>query len=590
MLIKIFVISLVIAMFVLMFMEVSHPSTIAFVVVTIFFTAGLISADELRETVANEGVLTLALLFIVVSVIERTQLTEKTLQKILKSSTSVRGSLARISLPLIGMSAFLNNTPLVVMLTTAIQKWCKDKGLHPSKFLLPISYLTIFGGMLTIIGTSTNLVVHGWLTGKGFEGFSFFHLAPYVVVGVIVGTTYLIFLGPKLLPENEAKMSSKYNEGRSFLYEAVVKDNSRLVGKTVLSDEFKNLKDLFLLKIIRENEIISPVQLNDEIEAGDVLVFTGTLESLSHLEKYKNLSIKTGSDITIDTLQTDDNKLVEAIVSHNSPLLHKKIKNTNFKNKYDASIVSVHRKNENIDKNIGDINLKVGDVLLLLAGENFERLANKSDDFYALTELTPTKVMSKKETIISVSAFLAMILSVAFGVFSMFEAVLLTLGLFLIMKLLDSDQIKKNMPFQVLLLIVSSLGVGKVIETSGTAEMIASTIINSVSNHLGAIGLLAIIYLITNFLTEVVTNTAAAVIVLPIAMEVAIHLNMEPNVIAVIVAIAASASFSTPIGYQTNLIVYGPGGYRFLDYLKIGLPLNLIFLISTIGTIYFFSL
>lgn len=586
--VQIFIIALVILMFILMFMEVAHPSTIAFLTVLVFFIFGLISPEEAMETVANEGVLTLALLFIVVSVIERTNITEIILSKILRHSQSEGGTLIRLSAPLMGLSAFLNNTPLVVMMTTAMQNWCKEKGYHPSKFLLPISYLTIFGGMFTLIGTSTNLIVHGWLLGKGLEGFSFFHLVPYILVGVTIGFIYLILFSKKILPENETTITGKYNEGRKFLYEVIVNERCSLIGKTVTSEEFERLKDLYLLKIIREDETISPVRLTDVIHENDTLVFTGTLESLKALEQFRNLSIKTDKNLSYDTLQTEDSRLIEGVISHNSSLVHQQIKRTNFRAKYDASIVSVHRKNENINQNIGDIRLRVGDVLLMLAGEDFEQHAYQNDDFYAMSEIPTSKVLNKKESIISISAFVLMILSVAFGLLTMFQAVLFCIGFFILLRLLDPEQIRQSIPFQVLLLIVASLGIGKVIETSGVAELIANSIIRLVAENFGVIGLLIAIYLITNILTEVITNTAAAVIVLPISVEVASYLSIEPNMIAVLVAVAASASFSTPIGYQTNLIVYGPGGYRFSDYVKLGLPLNIIFLVSVVLSVYFF--
>lgn len=585
---QIIVLLAVIAMLVFMMLEVAHPATIAFITLMFFFLLGYISPDEIMRTISNEGVLTLALLFIITAVIEKTNMTEKILFMILKKSKSEKGVLLRLAPPLIGFSAFFNNTPLVVMMTTSMQNWCQERNLHASKFLLPISYLTIFGGMFTIIGTSTNLIVHGWLLEKGFDGFSFFALTPYILLGVTIGVIYLILFSPKILPETDTAISERYDDGRNFLYEAVVEERCKLIGKTVTSNEFGQLKDLYLLKIIRENEVISPIRLDDMIQKGDILIFSGNLDSLERLEKFNHLLIRTDEEVSMNSLQSDDAKLVEAVVSHNSSITHHKIKHSNFRGRYDASIVSVHRKNENIDKNIGEIRLKPGDVLLLLVGKDFELNAYNNEDFYALTEIQSDKVLNKKQSVLAVTTFIAMILSVAFGFLSMFSAVLFCIGLFMIFDLFDSAQIKGSIPFPVLLLIVSSLGIGKVIETSGLADMIASTMIGLIAQNFGMIGLLAGIYLITNILTEVITNTAAAVIVLPIALEVATFLDTSETSVAIVVAAAASASFSTPIGYQTNLIVYGPGGYKFSDYLKLGLPLNLIFMVTVIFSVYLF--
>lgn len=585
---QIIVLLAVIAMLVFMILEVAHPAMIAFITLMFFFLIGYISPEEIMNTISNEGVLTLAMLFIVTGVIEKTNITERILFTILKHSKSEKGVLFRLAPPLLGFSAFFNNTPLVVMMTTSMQNWCKERNLHASKFLLPISYLTIFGGMFTIIGTSTNLIVHGWLLGKGLEGFSFFELAPYIILGVIVGVIYLILFSSKILPKTDTEISERYEDGRNFLYEAVVEAKCKLIGKTVTSNEFGQLKDLYLLKIIRENEVISPIRLTDTIQEGDILIFSGNLESFERLGKFDHLRIRTDEEVSMNSLQSEDAKLIEAVVSHNSSMTHHKIKHSNFRGRYDASIISVHSRNENIDQNIGDIRLRPGDVLLLLAGKDFETNAYKNEDFYALTEIHSDKILNKPQSVLAVTAFFAMILSVAFGLLSMFTAVLFCIGLFMIFDLFDSTHVKKSIPFPVLLLIVASLGIGKVIETSGVADMIAKTMIGLIAENFGMIGLLAGVYIITNILTEVITNTAAAVIVLPISLEVANFLAISPVSVAVVVAVAASASFSTPIGYQTNLIVYGPGGYKFSDYLKLGLPLNLIFMVTVIFSVYVF--
>ncbi len=585
---QIIVLLAVLAMLVFMILEVSHPATIAFITLMFFFLLGFISPDEIMGTISNEGVLTLALLFIVTSVIEKTNVTEKILFLMLKKSKSEKGVMLRLTPPLLGFSAFFNNTPLVVMMTTSMQNWCRERNLHASKFLLPISYLTIFGGMFTIIGTSTNLIVHGWLLDKGFEGFSFFELAPYIILGVVIGVIYLALFSSKILPATDTAISERYDDGRSFLYEAVVKKQCALIGKTVTSAEFERLNDLYLLKIIRDEETISPIRLDDMIQENDILIFTGSLESLTSLEKFNHLSIRTDEEVSMKSLQSEDAKLVEAVVSHNSSIIHSKIKHSNFRGRYDAAIVSVHRKNEVINKNIGDIRLKPGDVLLLLVGKDFKVNAYNTEDFYVLTEISSNKTLDKKQSILAVTTFIAMILSVAFGFLSMFTAVLFCVGLFIIFDLFDSIQIKKSIPFPVLLLIIASLGIGKVVETSGVADLIAKTMIGLIAENFGMIGLLAGIYIITNILTEVITNTAAAVIILPISLEVATYLDISPVSVAVVVAAAASASFSTPIGYQTNLIVYGPGGYKFSDYFKLGLPLNFIFMVTVIFSVYLF--
>ena len=583
---NVIVILTVIVMLVLMILEVAHPATIAFLTLLFFFILGLITPSEIMSSVSNEGVLTLALLFVIVSVIERTNLVERVLNYVLDKSKTENGALVRLTGPLVSFSMFFNNTPIVVMLVPAIQKWCKERGFYASKFLLPISYITIFGGIVTLIGTSTNLIVHGWLLERGFEGFSFFYLLPYSILGIVLGILYLFTFGYKILPENNTEIEEKYDTGKKFLYEAVIHEGCKLIGKTVTSNEIKQLKGIYLVKIERNGEVISPVKLTDKIQANDLIVFSGSLETLEALQSMNNISIKTGKDVSVESLQNNEANLVEGVISHNSPLVNQRIKDTNFRAKYDASIVAVHRKNERIEENIGDIVLKPGDVLLMLADKDFSVRAINKDDFYVITDIPKQKVFNQGQTYVAIGSFILMILLVAFGMLSMFEASLLFVGLYLILQFFNEEQVIKNMQFQVLILIVCSLGVGTVIGTAGTAELIANSIINVIGGAFGTLGLLAAVYLVTTVLTEVVTNAAAAIITMPIAVEVAAYVDVSPTVVAAIVAIAASASFATPIGYQTNLIVYGPGGYKFSDYLKVGIPLNMIFMVTVVLSAY----
>ncbi|HLS36296.1 MAG TPA: SLC13 family permease [Bacillota bacterium] len=586
---QIIIILLIILMFTAMILEIAHPATVALTTLIIFFVLGFISPNEMLSVLSNEGVITLTLIFVITSVVERTNIIDRLLVRILDQSRSDKMALLRLLPSLMGVSAFFNNTPIVVMMVSSIQNWCRKRGFYASKFLLPISYATIFGGMFTLIGTSTNLIVHGWLLERDFTGFSFFELVPYTFLGAIFGLIYLMTIGYKFLPENDTAMDQRYDEDRQFLYEAIVHEGCNLIGKTVTSNEFKKLEGLYLIKIVRDDRTISPIRLEDQIRENDLLVFTGTLNSLSHLEAMDNLSIQTGEDITVNTLQTGETRLIEGVISHYSALVNYKIKNSNFRNKYNASIVAVHRMNERIEDNIGEIRLKPGDVLLILAGKDFERNVQRTDDFYVISDLPNTKTMNRRQSTIAITSFIAMILVVALGWLSMFEASLLVIGLYILLDLFDTNQVKQTIPFQVLLLIIASLGIGKIVETSGTSELIANSLIQLISEHFGTFGLLVSVYLITNILTEVITNTAAAVIVLPIAVDVATYINIEPTIIAVVVAVAASASFSTPIGYQTNLIVYGPGGYTFKDYFKVGLPLNLLFMLTTIFSVYLFA-
>ncbi|MDL4842688.1 SLC13 family permease [Aquibacillus rhizosphaerae] len=579
----------VITMMVALVKEFARPDIIVFVALISFFVTGILTPSEVAAGFSNEGMLTVGLLFIVAAAIQKSGLVERGITSLLGNSKSERHSLFKFLVPITGASAFLNNTPIVVTLTPTIRKWCAEHNISPSKFLIPLSYASILGGILTLMGTSTNLVIHGLMLDQGMEGYSLFTLATVSLPASILGILYLVTFGYKLLPDHKPIGEIFGDKSKEYLTEMIVEENypyldNPMVNKSVEAAGLRNLDGVYLIAIIRNHEKIYPVKNSTKIKANDRLIFTGLITKIAELQDKKGLKLKTGTNITLDKLRNGNGQLVEVVVSHQSSLLYHKIKDTQFRAKYDSGVVAVHRNNERIDSKIGDITLKPGDTLLLLAGTDFEERSLESNDFYVVTPLSNHPLLNKvdsKKAWASISILGIMIALVTIGVISMFKAMCITVVLYLLLKIISGDEAKRHIELNVLILIASAFGVGKALFKTGAADWLANQLI-LLSNPFGQIGVLLLLYLLTTIFTEMVTNNAAAVLMFPIAIEAANRLGEEPMAFIILITIAASASFLSPIGYQTNLIVYGPGGYKFTDYIKVGMPLSLIVMTTTV--------
>lgn len=567
--------------------EIARPDIILFTTMIIFLITNVISIDQALIGFSNSGMLTIALLFVIAGTIQRSGIFNQLVSRMLGERTTPRRALFKVLLPISGMSAFLNNTPIVVTFTPIVRKWCRDHNISPSKFLIPLSYITIMGGMITLMGTSTNLVVHGYLVSEGYEGFSVFQLAVVGIPVAIVGLIYLVTLGYKILPNHRELADEMEEHSREYLAEVIVQDNYSHIGQSVKNAGLRSLQGLFLIEIIRQDgSRVSPVKSSTKMASGDRLIFTGEVSTIAELQNTKGLMLEPSKDVSLDLLENGSTELIEAVVSHNSTLLSTKIRDTQFRGKFDAAVIAVHRQNERVQGKIGDIELKPGDTLLLLAGPDFQKRQARFDDFYVITPMG-NPFVTKRDTrkgFITVGLLVGMILLVIFGVLSMFKAMAIAVLILIFSKLVSLEEAKNSISFDILLLIASAFGIGQAIEESGTAKWVASSIVD-LAAPFGIAALLVIVYLLTNLFTELITNNAAALMMLPIAIGIADQANVDPTAFAVLVAIAASSSFVTPIGYQTNLIVMGPGGYKFTDYFKVGIPLTFIVMIIAVTVV-----
>lgn len=581
------VLIIVFSMLICLITEVSRPDFVVFLALSFLILSGVLSPSDALRGFSNEGMLTVALLFIIAGSVQQSGLLNQMINRAMGSGLKPQRSLLRMMIPISSLSAFLNNTPIVVMFTPIVKKWCKEHGLSPSKFLMPLSFAAIFGGTITLIGTSTNLLVHGLMLEHGLSGFSMFTLALVSVPAGIIGILFMTSIGYKLLPSRKTSEESFSDDSKEYLGEVIVEANSPLVAKTITEAGFNDLSDLYLIEIIRNNgERIAPVSPYKKIRANDRLIFSGVISTIVELQNIKGLRVETGSNLKLEDLQNGNASLVEAVVSHQSSLIHQSIKQSNFRSKFGAGVVAVHRNHERIKSKVGDIVFKPGDTLLLLANKDFLNRWSNSNDFYLTSPIAQPQVVSTNKSIIAIFTLVSMVLLASFNVLSMFKATMLAVIFLFLTKTVTFEGIKRLIQFNVLLLIACSIGIGIAIDQTGTAALLANYFI-LMTKGIGIIGAVIVVYLLTTLFTEVITNNAAVVLMFPISLSIATQLGVDPMAFFVTIAIAASASFATPIGYQTNLIVYGPGGYRFSDYLKVGIPLNLLYLIVTITVVYF---
>ncbi|WP_375009400.1 SLC13 family permease [Alteribacillus sp. JSM 102045] len=571
--------------------EAARPEFILLAALSVLLLTGILTPKEAVQGFYNQGMLTIGLLCIVAGAVQKSGLVEKFVEKVLNNGHTPRQSLLRIMVPSSIFSGVLNNTPIVAAFTPYVRQWCEKHDVAPSKFLLPISFATIAGGTMTLIGTSTNLVVHGMLIERGFQGFSFFQLA---VIGLPITLFLILFMisfGLKMLP-NRVPLMPYFNgekHQKRFSAEMIVEETGDFAEKTVKQAGLHQKNGTELLGIVRNGKVIEDYSPSFKLQAGDGLLLIGSLNEIAALEAQEGLHLDTGAPYQLDGLRQGESQLLEVVVTHYSSLLFKKMKDILFPQQFDAAIVGVHRYDDQLVQRMEEITIKPGDTLLLLAGPDFEKRSSARNEFTILQTKrnnNPFQPFPMWKRILPIVLLGIMVVLAASQVVSIFSAAAVTVGLLLMLNILPIREMKNYVPFQVLIVISAAFGIGEAMLKTGAATYLAETMLHWMAPF-GLIGIFILLYVLTNILTEVITNNAAAIIMLPVAIESAAILGIPITPLAVIVAIAASASFITPIGYQTNLFVYGQGGYRFVDFMKVGIPVSLMVMVLTVSITWF---
>lgn len=554
--------------------------TLALLVVLDAFTPlQFISPGEAVHGFGNEGLITVALLFVVVAGLVQTGAMNLLVQPLLGKPRGVTRAQTRLMLPVAVLSAFLNNTPIVAMFMPVVSEWCRKTRISPSKLFIPLSYASILGGTCTLIGTSTNLVVNGLLIEHPqYDGLALFELAWVGLPAAVLGLSYILVVSRWLLPERRSA-AGLGDDPRQYTVEMLVEPGSPLAGQTIEQAGLRHLPGLYLVEIERADRVLPAVGPGEILHAGDRLVFVGAVESVVDLRKMRGLTPATDQVFKLDAPATR-RVLIEAVVSDRCPLIGKTIREGRFRTVYNAAVIAVARGGERVPGKLGDIRLQPGDTLLLEAGDTFVEQQYNNRDFFLVSAIEGSTPPRHERAWPALAIMIGMVLLAASGYVSMLTAALAAAVGMLLLRCCTGAEARRTVDWSVLIVIGCAFGIGRAVEQSGAAENIARGLLALAGGHPWLS--LACVYAVTMVFTAFLTNNAAAVLMFPIAHAAAVELDVNFILFAVAIMLAASNDFSTPIGYQTNLMVYGPGGYRFTDYLRIGLPLNLIVMAVTL--------
>lgn len=558
------------------------PAEAVFVgALALLMTAGVLTPAEALAGFGNEAVATIAALYVVAGAMRDTGAVTWISTRLLGRPGTVTAAQARLMAPVALVSAFLNNTPVVAIMIPAVSEWARRHRISASKLMLPLSYAAIFGGSLTIIGTSTNLVVNGLLSVAGERPLAFFEIARVGLPTALVGVTATIVLARWLLPARKSAME-RLADPREYSVEMTVDPGGPLVGKTVEEAGLRHLGHVYLIEVDRAGMPYPAVPPTFVLGASDRLVFVGVVDSVVELQRMPGLLPAAGQVFKLDG-RRDRRILVEAVVSEASPVAGRSIREGRFRTHYGAAVVAVARNAERLRQKVGDVVLRPGDTLLLEADPEFVARQRNQRDFYLVSPVPDSSPPRFDRIGWATAVLAAIVVAAAFGWLPMVTAALLGAGAMLLTRSTTLAAARRSVNGSVLLVIGAAFGLGRALEVTGVADAVATGLV-AVAGTSPMANLVAL-YLVTATFTGLITNNAAAVLMFPIAQAMAHATGTSVTPFAVTVMMAASASFATPVGYQTNLMVMGPGGYRFGDYLRLGLPLTLLTGLVTLAVV-----
>lgn len=547
--------------------------------------AGIVTPAQAAAGFSNEGLLTVGFLYVVVAGIRHSGLVHVLSARLLGRPRSEVDAQARVILPVTVISAFTNNTPLVAVYLPMLDSFARRYGIAPSRLFLPLSYAAIIGGVTTLIGTSTNVVVAGLIqqhnragAGPPITPFEMFTLTPIGLPVAVVGVIYILAAGRVLLPKRVPAFDGG-DERRQYTVAMRVTSSAPVVGRSLEAAGLRNLTGLFLAHIERHGELLQAVGPDEIVRVDDVLVFVGVLESVVDLQQIRGLAPITWEAGHGPRL---DNRLIEAVISPSSPLVGQTIRDGGFRTNYGGVIVAVHRHGERLGGKLGDIRMRPGDTVLIEAPPGFAKRHRNSLAFHLVTEHDGAAAPRHEKAWTALAVVAGFVLAAGSGWLDTMTAAMVAAAAMVVTRCTDGPMARAAVDWPVLVVIGAGIGVGRAVEQSGLAEALASLVIGTVGAS-GPLALVASVYALTWGLTSVLSNSAAAVLVFPVAVRAAAAGGLPFEPVAIAIAIAASCEFTTPVGYQTNLMVQGPGGYRTIDYVRFGAPLTLLCGVTTLA-------
>ncbi len=568
-----------------LYKELFQPAISFLIAIIALSLFGILAPADILTGFANPQIASILLLLAFGNLLGNASILDKMFSKLFASTSSYTGFLGKLLPSVAGISALINNTPVVALLIPYVHKWSVKNNISISKVLIPLSYAAILGGTATLVGTSTNMLVNAFAEETEFGGFELLDFAWVGVPLIFLGLIYLLVFGRRLLPDHKSMTGEFTANTTEYLVEAIIPETSSYKNKSIQECNLRALKGLFVAEIIRDDRHISAVSPDEVLLPGDLLVLAGNLDAISDLLK-KNKDLALPKKSVLDATTKYD--IAELVVAQGSYLTGQTVKSSDFRSRYSAALVGIHRNGEKVEGKIGDQVLKTGDTLLVLAGEDFWKKTNSivKRDFYVISKINDILPLDVRRSMVILIGLITAIMLSAFKILTLFQGLLILLLIAFLTKIIDLRKLRNLLDYNLLIIAALALSLGEAIKSTGVAEYVAAQTVG-LSSNFGAIGALVAVYLLTFLFTELMTNIAAAALALPFAASTAAALGITPEPFFLAVAYAASASFITPLGYQTNLMVYGPGGYKFKDFMRIGLPLTILYFVVTILILYF---
>jgi len=550
------------------------PPSVAVLTATIaLLLAGIIGPEQAFAGFSNEAPIVIAALLVVARAVDVSGIMQPIVSRIFRGADTSTGLLVRLLYPLAGISAFVNNTTVVAMTIPAVIDISARRQLPASRFLMAVSYAAILGGVITAIGTSTNLTISGLLVEAGMEPLGLFEPTPLGLPIAIAGVAAVVLLVPRLLPDRTAAGSAVTDVGRDFTVSMRVAEGGNVDGLSVTEAGLRSLKGVFLVEIERDGRLIAPVAPDERLEAGDLLTFVGRVDDVVDLQRVQGL--QSAEARQIGGLAGSVHAFYEVVIGSGADLVGQTLKQADFRSRYDAAVIAIHRSGHRMDAKLGDVPLRLGDTLLVLADPSFRQRWRDRPDFLVIAPLSGVSPRQPRRAWLVTAVGVGFVVATGSGWVPILHASLAAAIVVVLTGTLTVRQARDAVDLNIIVLIASAFGLGAAVSSSGLAQVLANGLVAAMS-PLGAMGALAAVMIATIVLTELVSHNAAAALMFPIGVATAAAIGADPRPFVMAIMLGASLSFLTPLGYQTNLMVYGLGGYRFTDFSRIGIPLNVV--------------
>lgn len=551
----------------------------ALIILCLLIIFGLISVEDSLSGFSSPATITVAAMFVLSGALRRTGLVNFLGSKIINFAEKPKIFTLVITGFIGSISAFINNTAAVAVMLPTILSVCKRKNLSPGKYLIPLSYASQFGGVCTLIGTSTNLLVSSIALANGYGEFSIFEFTSLGLIMFIAGTLYFLFFGDYVLPKDkQSNLQDQYELG-DYITELRIKNDSSLIDKNLIESNLGKNFDVSVLEIYRE-KIPRGANPKMKLKAGDILLMRCNVDQIIHLQQSLKLESAPDYKFSQENLKEHDKVLLEVVIPPNSNLRGKTLTDLNFQKRYNAIVIAIRRRNMILHSKMKDVHIRTGDELLLMLPKEESNWLEKNANLIVLKELSELQVNTSK-LLTSLGIIVAVVGLAALGILPILHSAIIGCVAMILTKCISIEESYQAIDWKVIMLLAGILPLGIALEQSGALDVLVETVLKFFDG-LGPAAFLAGLYLVTAILTESISNNAAAVLLAPLAISTAESLGVSPKPFLVAVCFAASTSFATPVGYQTNTMIYSPGNYCFKDFMRAGIPLNIIFWILAV--------